>query len=115
MSRAAFWLAGGATVAILFSIAASQILLGLALAALLLSGTKLRLPPIGLPLALFIAGNEKDVEAFAQYGVRDQYVLGSCPRRTVKFEKGTEPKYIELQIKDSTGKLQPEFEVKIWQ
>ncbi|HUL67912.1 MAG TPA: AraC family transcriptional regulator [Burkholderiaceae bacterium] len=34
---------------------------------------------------------------------------------TVKFEKGTEPKYIELQIKDSTGKLQPEFEVKIWQ
>ena len=34
---------------------------------------------------------------------------------TVKFEKGTEPKYIELQIKDLTGKLQPEFEVKIWQ
>jgi putative inorganic carbon (hco3(-)) transporter len=56
MSRAAFWLAGGATVAILFSIAASQILLGLALATLLLSDTKLRLPPIRLPLALFIAG-----------------------------------------------------------
>jgi hypothetical protein len=34
---------------------------------------------------------------------------------TVKFEKGTEPKYIELRIKDSTGKLQPEFEVKVWQ
>jgi hypothetical protein len=34
---------------------------------------------------------------------------------TVKFDKGTEPKYIELQIKDSTGKLQPEFQVKIWQ
>jgi hypothetical protein len=34
---------------------------------------------------------------------------------TVKFEKGTEPKYIELQIKDSTGKLQPEFDIKIWQ
>lgn len=34
---------------------------------------------------------------------------------TIKFDKGTEPKYIELQIKDSTGKLQPEFEVKIWQ
>ncbi len=34
---------------------------------------------------------------------------------TLKFEKGTEPKYIELRIKDSTGKLQPEFEVKIWQ
>ena len=34
---------------------------------------------------------------------------------TLKFDKGTDPKYIELQIKDSTGKLQPEFEVKIWQ
>ena len=34
---------------------------------------------------------------------------------TVKFDKSTEPKYIELQIKDSTGKLQPEFDVKVWQ
>jgi hypothetical protein len=34
---------------------------------------------------------------------------------TIKFSKGTEPKYIELQIKDSTGKLQPEFDVKVWQ
>jgi hypothetical protein len=34
---------------------------------------------------------------------------------TVKFDKGTDPKYIELQIKDLTGKLQPEFDVKIWQ
>ncbi len=33
---------------------------------------------------------------------------------TVKFEKSTDPKYIELQIKDSTGKLQPEFDVKVW-
>lgn len=33
---------------------------------------------------------------------------------TVKFDKGTEPKYIELRIKDSTGKLQPEFDVKVW-
>ena len=33
---------------------------------------------------------------------------------TVKFDKGTDPKYIELRIKDSTGKLQPEFDVKIW-
>lgn len=33
----------------------------------------------------------------------------------VKFDKGTEPKYIELLIKDSGGKLQPEFEVKVWQ
>lgn len=34
---------------------------------------------------------------------------------TVKFDKGTDPKYIELQIKDSAGKLQPEFQVKVWQ
>ena len=33
---------------------------------------------------------------------------------TVKFDKGTDPKYIELRIKDSTGKLQPEFDVKVW-
>ena len=34
---------------------------------------------------------------------------------TLKFDKGTEPRYIELRIKDSLAKLQPEFEVKIWQ
>ena len=34
---------------------------------------------------------------------------------TVKFEKSTDAKYIELRIKDSTGKLQPEFDVKVWQ
>jgi hypothetical protein len=34
---------------------------------------------------------------------------------TLSFKKGTEPKYIELQIKDNTDKLQPEFEVKTWQ
>jgi hypothetical protein len=33
---------------------------------------------------------------------------------TIKFDKGVEPKYIELQIKDSQGKLQPEFVVKVW-
>lgn len=33
---------------------------------------------------------------------------------TVKFDKGTEPRWIELRIKDSTSKLQPEFEVKVW-
>ncbi len=31
------------------------------------------------------------------------------------IEKGTEPKYVELRIKDSAGKLQPEFDVKVWQ
>lgn len=34
---------------------------------------------------------------------------------TLKFEKGGEPKYIELRIKDSPSRLQPEFEVKVWQ
>ena len=34
---------------------------------------------------------------------------------TIKFDKGVEPKYIELQIKDSMAKLQPEFDVKVWQ
>ena len=34
---------------------------------------------------------------------------------TLKFDKGTEPRYIELRIKDSQAKLQPEFEVKVWQ
>jgi hypothetical protein len=34
---------------------------------------------------------------------------------TLKFDKGTDAKYIELRIKDSQAKLQPEFEVKVWQ
>jgi len=54
--RAAQWLAFGSAIAIIFSIAASQILLALALVALLLSGEPLRLPRIKLPLALFILG-----------------------------------------------------------
>lgn len=33
---------------------------------------------------------------------------------TLKFDKGTEPKYIELRIKDKLVKLQPEFDVKTW-
>src|SRR5437764_930720 len=33
----------------------------------------------------------------------------------VKFEKTGEAKYIELRIQDSDGKLQPEFDVKLWQ
>ena len=33
----------------------------------------------------------------------------------VKFEKTGEAKYIELRIQDSEGKLQPEFDVKLWQ
>lgn len=34
---------------------------------------------------------------------------------TLRFEKGSEPQYIELRIKDALGKLQPEFDVKVWQ
>jgi putative inorganic carbon (hco3(-)) transporter len=56
LARAAFYLAFGSAVTILLSIAVSQILLGLAIAALLLSGAKLRIPPIWLPLGLFMAG-----------------------------------------------------------
>ncbi|MBV8730597.1 MAG: hypothetical protein JO336_12395, partial [Acidobacteriia bacterium] len=54
--RAARWFTFGSAVTILFSIAVSQILLALALAALLVSGEKLRLPPIKLPLGLFLLG-----------------------------------------------------------
>jgi hypothetical protein len=34
---------------------------------------------------------------------------------TVKFTKDTQAKYVELRIKDSQAKLQPEFDIKIWQ
>ncbi len=54
--QAARWLAFASSVSILVGIAPSQILLGLALAALLLSGETLRLPPIKLPLGLFLLG-----------------------------------------------------------
>jgi O-antigen ligase len=56
MFRAARWLTFGSAVSILFSIAVSQSLLALALAALLLSGEQLRLPPVKLPLGLFVLG-----------------------------------------------------------
>jgi putative inorganic carbon (hco3(-)) transporter len=54
--RIARWLTFGSAVAIILSIAASQIMLGLALAALLLSGGRMRLPRIWLPLSLFLLG-----------------------------------------------------------
>jgi hypothetical protein len=34
---------------------------------------------------------------------------------TIKFEKTGEAKYVELRIRDSSAKLQPEFDVKVWQ
>src|SRR3954464_4966967 len=54
--RAARWLTFASAAAILFGIAYSQSLLALALVALLLSGEKLRLPPIRLQLGLFLLG-----------------------------------------------------------
>lgn len=58
------------------------------------------------------AGTHEIVAFFTGKGPHDRdYKRGA----TVKFDKGTDPKYIELRIKDSTGKLQPEFDVKVWQ
>jgi hypothetical protein len=58
------------------------------------------------------AGTHELVAFFTGKGPHDRdYKRGA----TIRFDKGTDPKYIELQIKDSTGKLQPEFEVKVWQ
>lgn len=58
------------------------------------------------------AGTHELVAFFTGKGPHDRdYKRGA----TIKIDKGSEPKYIELQIKDSTGKLQPEFEVKVWQ
>ncbi len=58
------------------------------------------------------AGTHELVAFFTGQGPHERdYKRGA----TVKFDKGTEPKYIELQIKDSAGKLQPEFDVKVWQ
>ena len=54
--RLARWLTFGSAVTILVSIAASQILLALALVALLLSGGRMRLPRIWLPLGVFLLG-----------------------------------------------------------
>jgi putative inorganic carbon (hco3(-)) transporter len=56
LARASFYLTFASAVSILVSIAASQILLGLAVAALLLAGIRLRFPPIKLPLGLFFLG-----------------------------------------------------------
>lgn len=56
MRTAAFYLTCASAVSVLFSIAVSQILLGLALVALLVADVRLRLPPIWLPIALFMGG-----------------------------------------------------------
>jgi putative inorganic carbon (HCO3(-)) transporter len=53
---AAYYLSAGAVVSVLFSIAISNILLVLALVALLLSNQRMRFPPFWIPLAVFFAG-----------------------------------------------------------
>jgi hypothetical protein len=58
------------------------------------------------------AGEHQIVAFFTGKGPHERdYKRGT----TVKFDKSTDPKYIELQIRDSSKKLQPEFEVKVWQ
>ncbi len=53
LERTAFYLTCGSAAAIVVSIAISQLLLGLAIATLLISKERMRLPPIKLPLALY--------------------------------------------------------------
>jgi hypothetical protein len=56
-------------------------------------------------------GTHELVAFFTGKGPHDRdYKRGA----TVKFEKDTEAKYIELRIQDAMGKLQPEFDVKLW-
>jgi O-antigen ligase len=56
LGRIAFYLTCGSAISILFSIAVSQTLMGIAFAVLLFSDLPLRLPPIKLPLGLFMIG-----------------------------------------------------------
>ncbi|MGH9627478.1 MAG: O-antigen ligase family protein [Bryobacteraceae bacterium] len=56
LERASFYLACGSAAAVLISIAACHILLTLSVATLLISGQKLRFPPVKIPLALFAFG-----------------------------------------------------------
>ena len=58
------------------------------------------------------AGPHEIVVFFTGKGLHDRDYKRAT---TIKFDKSTEPKYIELQIKDVQQKLQPEFDVKVWQ
>jgi hypothetical protein len=58
------------------------------------------------------AGSHEIVAFFTGKGPHDRDYKRAT---TIKFDKATEPKYIELQIKDLQQKLQPEFDVKVWQ
>jgi hypothetical protein len=58
------------------------------------------------------AGTHELVAYFTGKGPHDRDYKRAT---TLRFDKGVEPKVVELQIRDSQGKLQPEFEVKVWQ
>ena len=58
------------------------------------------------------AGSHEIVAFFTGKGPHDRDYKRAT---TVRFDKSTEPKYIELQIKDVQQKLQPDFDVKVWQ
>lgn len=59
-----------------------------------------------------LRGGKHRVDAF--FTGRGPHVRDYKRGATLEFEKGTEPRYIELRIKDTQAKLQPEFEVKVW-
>ncbi len=58
------------------------------------------------------AGNHELVAFFTGRGphTRD-YKRGA----TIRFDKDTQAMYAELRIQDSQAKLQPEFDIKLWQ
>ena len=58
------------------------------------------------------AGKHELVAFFTGKGPHERdYKRGA----TLKIDKGTGPQYVELRIVDSQAKLQPEFDVKVWQ
>jgi len=57
------------------------------------------------------SGTHEIVAFFTGKGPHDRdYKRGA----TLKFDKGSGAGYVELRIKDSLGKLQPEFDVRVW-
>jgi hypothetical protein len=58
------------------------------------------------------SGKHELTAVFTGKGLRERdYRRGA----TITFEKATGPKYLELQIRDETRSLQPEFRIKEWQ
>lgn len=58
------------------------------------------------------AGSHELVAVFTGKGPHDRdYRRGAH----LRFDKSTDPSYLELQIKDEQGDLQPDFRIKVWQ